>query len=364
MRAMLAAPRRVLFVIRGKLGDTISAYATVLAYAEAQPADAITLLVRANYAPLFARERGLRLIGFGSRIAMFTKLLWLRWTEPPFDALLVLLGFGPPIRRLGRLVRAARKIYLDGRFREVYPEWPELAPGHLQSEPAWRIARMFAPGLAQPQRVRIPGLAALRRPRAAAPVFGIAPVSDEPRRSMGPAALRLLIEALARERPGCAIHVLVNRSDADARPLLAMERDGGLPAGARFRFFPTLEQLFAELACLEHLHATDTGLYHLAAAMEVPLTTYFGPTQPQRNGFPAQPALTRVRIAALGGEHCEEKGCLRPVCLEIPVARHHGAEPPAYDLDERPPGCLLRAHAREDLRALKVDSPLARDQSR
>jgi ADP-heptose:LPS heptosyltransferase len=353
--------RRVLFVLRGKLGDTISAYATVLAYAEAHPADHITLLVRANYAPLFARERGLRLIGFSSRIAMFAKLLWLRWTEPPFDALLVLLGFGAPIRRLGRLVRAARKIYLDGRFREVYPEWPELPPDHLQSEPAWRIARLFAPGLAQPQRVRIPGLAALRRP---AQVVGIAPVSDEPRRSMGPAALRLLIEALAREQPGCAIHVLLNRSDADAKPLLEMERDGGLPAGARLRFFPTLEQLFAELACLEHLYATDTGLYHLAAAMGVPLTTYFGPTQPQRNGFPAQPALTRVRIAALGSEHCEEKGCLRPVCLEIPVARHHGAEPPAYDLNERPAGCLLRAHAREDLRALKVDSPLAREQSR
>ena len=215
--------RRVLFVLRGKLGDTISAYATVLAYAEAHPDDAITLLVRANYAPLFARERGLRLIGFSSRIAMFGKLLWLRWTEPPFDALLVLLGFGAPIRRLGRLVRAARKIYLDGRFREVYPEWPELPPDHLQSEPAWRIARLFAPELAQPQRVRIPGLVALRRPRGPdAPVLGIAPVSDEPRRSMGPAALRLLIEALARERPGCAIHVLLNRSDADAltrRPL-------------------------------------------------------------------------------------------------------------------------------------------------
>ena len=48
----------------------------------------------------------------------------------------------------------------------------------------------------------------------------------------------------------------------------------------------------------------------------------------------------------------------------IPPLGIHGAEPPAYDLDERPPGCLLRAHAREDLRALKVDSPLAREQSR
>lgn len=345
--------RRILFVLRGKLGDTLSAYATVRAYADAFPEDEATLLVRASYAPLFAREAGLRLVGFSSRLAMFAKLAWLRWTEAPFDALLVLLGFGPPVRRLGRLVRAARKVYLDGRFREVYPEWPELPAERLQSEAAWRVARVFAPGLAQPQQLRIPSLAALRRP---AGVVGIAPVSDEPRRSMGPGMLRALIEALARARPGRAIHVLVNRADADARPLYAMARERGLPAGAQFREFPRLEDLIAEIAPLEHLHATDTGLYHLAAAMGVPLTTYFGPTQPQLNGFPAQPALARVRVAALGGEHCEEKGCRRPVCLEIAVARYHGGEPPAYALEERPPGCLLRAHRPEDLRALRVDA--------
>ena len=349
---MPAPSRRVLFVIRGKLGDTISAYATVRAYAEAHPHDEITLLVRANYAPLFAREAGIRVIGFGSRIAMFAKLLWMRSTEPPFDALLVLLGFGPPIRRLGGMVRAARKIYLDGRFADVYPEWPALPPAHVQSEPAWRIARLFAPDLPQPQRSRIDSLAALRRPRNGQPgAIGIAPVSDEPRRSMGVAVLHALIASLAREHPGQAIHVLINSSDPDARPLLAQR----LPAGAQFREFPRLEDLFGELGQLEHLHSTDTGLYHLAAAMGVPLTTYFGPTQPERNGFPAQPALARVRSAAITGQHCEEKGCLRPVCLEIAVARHHGAEPPAFDVNERPAGCLLRGHAREALLQIKVD---------
>lgn len=327
--------RRLLFVIRGKLGDTLSAYATVRAHADAHPGDDLTLLVRANYAPLFAGERGLRVIGFGSRLAMFAKLLRLRWTEPPFDALLVLLGFGPPIRRLGRLVRAARKIYLDGRFADVYPEWPEIPADHVQSEPAWRVARMAVPELAQPLASRVPSLAARRRP---AGILGIAPVSDEPRRSMGPQVLRLLIESLGREHPGKPVHVLVNRGDADAQPLLA----AGLPPGAQFREFPAIEDLVDALAPLEHLHSTDTGLYHLAAAMGVPLTTYFGPTQPWKNGFPAQPELTRVRIAALGGEHCEEKGCRRPVCLEIPVALHHGAAPPAHALGDRPPGCLLR----------------------
>jgi len=341
--------KRVLFVIRGKLGDTISAYATVRAYAKAHPGDELTLLVRANYAPLFAREPGIRLVGFSSRLAMFAKLLWLRWREPPFDALLVLLGFGPPVQRLGRMVRAARKIYLDGRFKEVYPEWPELPEGYLQSEPAWRVARLFDPQLAQPQESRIESLARLHRPGG---VIGIAPVSDEPRRSMGAAVLRALVDALKARHPGKPIHVLINRADQDAKPLLA----AGLPAGAQFREFPTLEQLFEELGRLEHLHSTDTGLYHLAAAMGVPLTTYFGPTQPGRNGFPAQPRLARVRLAALGGDHCEEKGCLRPVCLEIPVARHNGFEPPAYDVNDRPPGCLLRQHARAALLALRVDS--------
>lgn len=347
--------RRVLFVIRGKLGDTVSAYATVRAYADAYPGDAVTLLVRASYAPLFAREPGIRVIGFGSRLAMFARLLWLRWTEPPFDALLVLLGFGAPVRRLGRMVRAARKIYLDGRFRDVYPEWPELPPDRLQSEPAWRVARLFAPQLAQPQRLHLPSLAALRRPRSDRPgAIGIAPVSDEPRRSMGPAVLRTLLEALGRAHPGRALHVLVNRADADAQPLLAMAAKQGLPGGAQFREFPQLQDLVAELAGLEHLYSTDTGLYHLAAAMGVPLTTYFGPTQPQRNGFPAQPGLARVRVAALGAEHCEEKGCRRPVCLEIAIARHHGVAPPAYELDERPSGCLLRRHPRAALDSISV----------
>ena len=341
--------RRILFVVRGKLGDTITAYATVRAWAAAFPQDSLTVLVRANYAPLFAGEPGVRFIGFGSRIAMFAKLLWMRLAEPPFDALLILLGFGAPIRRLGRMVRAQRKVYLDGRFPDVFPEWPGLSPDYVQSEPAWRVARMAEPSLAQPQVSRIASLAARRRPEK---IIGIAPVSDEPRRSMGAVVLRSLIEALARRHPGYAIHVLINPSDADAKPLIA----AGLPAGARFREFPTLELLFEELGRLEHLHSTDTGLYHLAAAMGIPLTTYYGPTQPHRNGFPAQPSLARVRIAVLGKDHCEEKGCLRPVCLEIPVSIHNGMPPPGYDVDERPAGCLLRAHPRASLETITVDA--------
>jgi len=341
--------KRVLFVLRGKLGDTVASFAAVRAYADAYPADDVTLLVRANYAPLFRRERGIRVADFSSRAVMFGKLAMMRLLEPPFDALLVLLGYGPPILRLGRMVRAARKVYLDGRFSEVYPEWPEIPSAHVHSEPAWRVARVYAPELAPPRISRIPSLAARRAPSR---VIGIAPVSDEPRRTMSPPVVHALISALARRHPGYAIHVLVNADDSDAKPLLA----AGLPGAAKFRNFATLDALVAELGALEHLHSTDTGVYHLATAMGVPLTTYYGPTQPWKNGFPAQPHLTRVRLAALGGEHCEEKGCRRPVCLEIPVAVFNESRPIEYAVAETPSGCLLRRHDGKDLEQVKVDS--------
>lgn len=333
--------RRVLFVLRGKLGDTVVSFATVRAYADAFPDDDVTLLVRANYAPLFRDEQGIRVMDFSSRVVMFAKLAMLRWFEPPFDALLVLLGTGAPILQLGRMVRAERKIFLDGRLREVYPEWPEIPQIHFHCEPAWRVARIYAPELALPQHSRIPGLAAMRRP---ARVIGIAPVSDEPRRSMSPTVVHALISALAKRHPGHAIHVLVNTDDEEAQPLL----EAGLPAEARLRNFPTLQALVEELSILEHLHSTDTGVYHLAAAMGVPLTTYYGPTQPWKIGFPRQPDLTRIRLAALGGEHCEEKGCRRPICLEKSVALHVGVTIES-DIESTPPGCLLRRHPAGEL---------------
>jgi len=319
----------------------VTCFATVRAFVDAFPDDDVTLLVRANYGPLFRNEQGVRVVDFSSRIVMFAKLAAMRWLEPPFDALLVLLGSGAPILRLGRMVRARRKIFLDARLREVYPEWPEVPQIHLQSEPAWHVARMFAPELALPRSSRVPSLAALHRP---ARVIGIAPVSDEPRRTMNPAIVHALIAALVKQHPGHAIHVLVNTDDEEARPLL----EAGLPAEARLRNFPTLQVLVEELSVIDHLHSTDTGIFHLAAAMGIPLTTYYGPTQPWKNGFPGQPDLTRVRLAALGGDHCEEKGCQRPVCLEKAVALHVGA---AIDsgIDGTPPGCLLRRHPLEEL---------------
>jgi len=342
----VTARRRVLFTLSGKLGDTVACYATVRAFADAFPGDEVVLLVRARYAPLFAREAGVRVIGFSGRFALSVKMRLLRRLEPPFDALLVLLGSGPAIRNLGRLVRAGRKIYLDARFRDVYPEWPELPPDHVHSEPAWRVARLFEARLEQPQHSSIPSLVGLHKP---GPVVAIAPVSDEPRRSMTSATLLALIASLKERHPGREIQVLVNPADDAARPLLS----AGLPAGARFERFSNLAILVESLCRLEHLYSTDTGSYHLATAIGIPTTTYYGPTQPWKNSFPAQPRLTRVRLAALGGDHCEEKQCAEPVCLAQAVALH-AEKPFRMQQDGTPPGCLLRRHSFAELEQLSV----------
>jgi ADP-heptose:LPS heptosyltransferase len=338
-----------LFVLRGKLGETVVAFATVRAFVDAYPGDEVTMLVRANYAPLFERETGMRVIGFSSRLAMYAKLARLRYFEAPFDALLVLLGAGPPIARLGRMVRARRRIFLDDRFKDVYTEWPQVPRDHRHFEPAWRVAHDYEPGLAAPQYSRIPSLAARRRP---VKIVAIAPVSDEPRRSMAPATVHALISALLCWHPGCEIRVLINPADRDAQPLLS----AGLPAGVQFERFASLQALIDTLCRLERLYSTDTGLYHLAVSIGVPTTTYFGPTQPWKNGFQSQPGLTRVRLAALGGDHCEEKQCREPVCLANTVALHAGTRA-GSSVDGMPKHCLLRRHAPGQLAQLTVMSP-------
>ncbi|CAN0041447.1 unnamed protein product [Phaeothamnion confervicola] len=339
-------PRRVLFVIRGKLGDTLVAYATVRRYADAFPGDEVTLLTRSVYAALLARERGVRVIGFASRIGMLAQLARLR-LEPAFDALLVLWGFGTPMEWIGRLVRARRKIYLDDRYPGVFPEHADLAPHRLQSEPMWQVARLFEPTLPQPDRLDVPSLAALRSRFPG--VIGVAPLADEARRIMSPGMLASLLEGIALRHPGVPVRVFVNASDQGADALIS----AGLSSGTEFCFFPELDDLlrgFSDLACL---YCTDTGLYHLAASMGIPATVFFGPTQPWRNMMPRQPATRGLRLAVLGGEHCEEKTCAAPVCVEATV-RWFGGNPPPGDLGRTPAGCPLRSAAPERMAEVSV----------
>lgn len=334
-------PRRVLFVIRGKLGDTLVAFATARRYADAFPNDKVTLLTRSGYADLLRDEKHMRVLGFSSRIGMLLLLIRLRF-EPAFDALLVLWGFGTPIIWIGRLVRARRKIYLDDRYSQIFAEYADLSPQRLQSEPMWRVASLFEPGLPRPERLEVPSLSAKRTANPKA--IGIAPLADEARRIMSPRMLATLLRMIFRHHPGAPVRVFVNPSDPGARELIA----AGLPSGAEFCFFPRLDDLVRGFADLAYIYCTDTGLYHLAAAMGVPATVYYGPTQPWRNMMPAQPGARGVRLSVLGAAHCEEKSCQNPLCIEAAV-RAVAADPGLSSIEGTPTGCPLRSHPIERL---------------
>lgn len=334
-------PRRVLFVIRGKLGDTLVAFATARRYADVFPDDEVTLLTRSGYAALLRAEKGMRVLGFSSRIGMLLLLIRLRFATA-FDALLVLWGFGTPIMWIGRLVRARRKIYLDARYSRIFTEYADLSPHRLQSEPMWRVASLFEPALPRPEKLEVPSLAAKRSTNSRA--IGIAPLADETRRIMSPPMLEILLRMVVRLHPGAPVRVFVNLTDRGAHELIA----AGLPSGAEFCFFPQLDDLVRGFADLAHIYCTDTGLYHLAAAMGIPATVYYGPTQPWRNMMPAQPGARGVRLSILGAAHCEEKSCQTPLCIEAAV-RAVAGEPGLRSIDATPTGCPMRSHSIERL---------------
>jgi hypothetical protein len=346
----VTAARRILFVIRGKLGDSLVLYSAVRQYRAQFPGDDLTLAIRRDYAHLLRGETGLRLLPFGSRLEMLVRLVWLRLTAPPFDVLAVLWGFGAPIRLLGRMVRARRKIHIDGRFPEVLPEWPELPREHKLVAPALAVIHRFEPRLEEPRALEIGSLAAQRSPQA---VVGVVPVADEIRRNLDYRTLAILLRAVRAKYPEHEIRVFLNPRNRGAENFSTR----ALPEGAILRRFSDLTDLLRQYRILDAWYGTDTGLYHLAVAMGVPATVFFGPTQPWKIVMPEQSAMTWVRSAVLGDAHCEVKDCQRPHCLHGAIAAYASASAPSQ-LADTPGNCPLRAAPSEAaMRIRKHENP-------
>jgi ADP-heptose:LPS heptosyltransferase len=337
-REVVMAGQRIIFVIRGKLGESLIPFGMLRAYADARPQDQVSLLIRKDYARLLENEAGVRIIPFGSRIEMMARLLWIRLTEPPFDVLAVLWGFGNPMLRIAQLVRARRKIYLDAQYSKWYPEWPPHNDYEDLIDPAWYVTRVFAPDIEKPSRLEIPSLIAQRELAPKPGAIGVIPAADEDRRTFDVPTLQLLIGEVSARHPGRKIWLIVNPGDRGAGAFLAMP----LAPHVEIRRFSRLSQLLAMMLELDAYYGTDTGVYHLAAAMGTPATVMFGPTQPHKIMLPGQPNAGWVRLTVLGDRHCEIKDCTRPLCLYQCVASFAQADS-ATTVDDTPEACPLRA---------------------
>lgn len=330
-----APPLRTLLLVRGKLGDTLAAWASIRGYSDRHPDERIWVAVRKNYAFLFAEEPGVRLIPFASSLELFARLLRLR-LGGKLDKLAVIWGFGKQIPRIARLSGAALKAYLDDRFRPAFNAIAPALPNDYISDASWRVSRLLDPELPRPLALTIPSLATRRR--AATPsAICIVPVADEARRTMSRQTLDELFATARQHFPGAPLQLLGNPQDKALQPLIAT----GLPADVELKPFPELVQLVDALCHCRHLLTTDTGVYHLAAAMGVPATVFFGPTQPGKTVMPEQPRITRMRVERLGNAHCEVKECQQPFCLEQAVGQW--SDRTATGSPTLLKGCLLKS---------------------
>jgi ADP-heptose:LPS heptosyltransferase len=344
--------RRILFVIRGKLGDSLVLYAMVRAYIQAHPQDQVSLLIRRDYALLLKHEPGLRIIPFNSRVEMMARLLWLRFAEPAFDVLAALWGFGKPVLRIAQLTQAKRKIYLDGRYPKWYPEWPATTFYPTLVDPAWLVTSVFAPGIAKPLKLEVPSLAALRRSVPRAGAIGVIPAANEDRRTFDLETLNSLLAAAGARHPGKQIWLIVNPGDRGADLFLSMP----LPANVEIRQFTSLASLLDIVLELGAYYGTDTGIYHLATAMGIPATVFFGPTEPKKIVLPEQPGASWLRLEVLGDTHCEIKDCRQPLCVYQCVASFAGAIS-STPLEATPAACPLRAFDGAELPAVTRHAP-------
>lgn len=304
-----APAKRTLFLIRGKLGDSLVNMMCVVEYARRHPEEKIFVLIRRAYAGLFEGLPGIELLPFDSS----AELLWLTLRTRlggGIDKLAVIWAFGSKMPWVARLSGAKLRAYLDHRFPEgVFTHIAPDLPVEYLCDVGWRVTCLLDPDVARPDRLTFANLA---RRRKQGEYVALVPIADEVRRCLDHEHFCLLVEA-ARERfPGVRLVMFGNLRDAPLRAL--MERP--LPPDVEFIPFSDVPTLVERLAHCVHLLTVDTGVSHLACAMEVPTTVFFGPTEPAKIILPAQQHVETVRLPALGPRnHCEVKHCRRPLCL-------------------------------------------------
>lgn len=324
--------KRYFFLIRDKLGDSVIAFQALAAFRAAHPADDLTVMVHAHYLPLFTNEPGYRWVAYRSSFQANFWALRQRLMRRHFDAMVVLRGFGDKVRRLAAILPTTRRIHAMNRYPETFTASPPLPTAEVLNEdvhiaPAMRALRMLDPALQPPVQLHLPALKALS---GRAEFVAICPVSDEIRRSLFPEDVRRILPELARRHPGVPVRVLVRHTGEGGF-------EGDCLPGVEVHAFESIPGLLAALRQSVAYYGCDTGLYHVAAAMDVPAVVFFGPSQPHKVILPAQ-RTEAVRLAALGRTHCDFKGCQTPICIQRAVARWGGQPQPAADY---PSACPL-----------------------
>jgi ADP-heptose:LPS heptosyltransferase len=320
---------KVLFMIRGKLGDSLIAFSVLQEYIRQHPADEVHLILRRNYAKLVAGEKGFRLVPYLGRWQIVLWFWLRRLFTSSYDAFVVLWGFGEPVVHFGKLVKARRMIYLDGRYAELFPEFPPETDYERQVDHSWKAAELFSPGLAKPLELRIDSLRSLRKPGQ---IISICPTASAPERSLDSSIVAVLLSTLHHRYPEHELVLTVNPGEEHLLP-------ADLPFAVTLLTFTSLQQIVDHYQSVGRWFGTDTGLFHLAAAMGVPCEVFFGPTCIESNIMPKQD-VTGYKLSGFARFDCKIP-CTRPVCLFQAICNESG-DGEDYGVDATPAACPLR----------------------
>lgn len=145
--------KKIFVLLRDKLGDTVIAFQALAAYRTAHPDDEITLMVHAHYLPIFAREKGYRLIPYRSYAQV---IIWAFWQKNLLSALRYRTGFTrvcEKVAKLAKMLPANQRIHALNRYPDIFKNSRRpltrtpncrkyISPSHARI--AYWIARCFA----------------------------------------------------------------------------------------------------------------------------------------------------------------------------------------------------------------------------
>lgn len=332
-----AAGKPILLLIRDKMGDSLVAANAALAFARAYPKYAVTVMMRHVYAHALIGEQSIQLARFRSGLHAFLIAWTWRLTGKHFATIAILRGFGNRTRSLMHALAPAKSVRVLSGDASMKGCATELvlasdAKQGLQNSVV-RILQAIEPRFIPPTALCF-GQIAQRWRHSEKNYIVIFPFTDEPRKNLPMPLLEALYEQIREQHSDHQVIVLA-RSPRDLIGFAPSRR-------ITIRFFSSTLKLQNILLQTAHFIGADTGPLHLAAAIGIPCTVVFGPTQPQVVLLPEQHNVTALRAQALGDAHCDVLACQTPMCM-IQAAMEYRLMPyNALDESRLPQCCPMR----------------------
>lgn len=340
--------KRILFVVRSKLGDTLINYSLIRQYVDLNPDDNVFFLVRKDYASIIKNEVGLKIIPYTNKGMMYLKLFFLRLKEPKFDILAILFSSGKPNKYIGLLTNAKRKIIWNKKDApHIFEEGINPYFDH-HSSPGTSVINKFDSKFVPSHILSIPSLVNARNLKKHFAI-GIVPLSLELRRNMDDLSLKRLINILKKKYPKKILRVFINPKDKGAKAIL----ENNYFAEIEIIKVEKLEDIVSRFSELIAWFGVDTGLFHLAVSCGIPSTIFFGPTQPINVVMKKQPNVRAYRLEGLKNSHCNEKKCTKPSCLHLNISLFCKTTKLNLNFSELPELCPLRKITNKNLYSIK-----------